>query len=72
MDSRRGTRLRGATLRVRAVAAVLFGSKAAARRYMTTRNFALGGATPLQMLNRLGGEAAVMAELQTQRESGLL
>ena len=60
MDSRSDKRLRAATRRVRAAAAVLFGSKAAARRYMATENFALGGATPLQMLNRPGGEAAVM------------
>ena len=72
MDSRSDKRLRAATRRVRAAAAVLFGSEAAARSYMTTRNFALGGATPLQMLNRPGGEAAVMTELQTQCESGPL
>ena len=72
MDSRRDRSLRAAALRVRAAAAVLFGSKAAARCYMTTRNFALGGATPLQMLSRPGGEVVVMNELQTQSESGPL
>ncbi len=72
MDDRRDRRLQAAARRVRAAAAVLFGSKMAARRYMTTGNFALGGATPLQILNRPGGEATVMTELQTQRESGPL
>ena len=72
MDSRREARVPAATLRVRVAAAVLFGTKAAARRYMTTENFALGGATPLQMLNRPGGEASVMTELHTQAESGPL
>ena len=72
MDSRRDMRFRAATLRVRAAAAVMFGSKAAAGRYMITRNFALGGATPLQMLDRPGGEDAVMNEIQTQGECGPL
>lgn len=72
MDIRRDQRLQAATLRVQAAAAVLFESKAAARCYMTTRNFALGGATPLQMLNRPGGESAVMNELQTQVDFGTL
>ena len=72
MNSCRHKRLEAATLRVRAAAAALFGSEAAAWRYMTTGNFALGGATPLQMLERPDGEAAVMTELQTHGESGPL
>ena len=60
------------THRVLAAATVVLKSEAAARRYMTTANFALGGATPLEMLKRPGGEEAVIRELQTQGESGPL
>ena len=58
------------TGRVLAAATVVFKSEAAASRYMTTANFALGGATPLEVLKRPGGEAAVIGELQTQDEAG--
>ena len=60
------------TQRVLAAATVVLKSEAAARRFMTTANFALGGATPLEMLKRLRGEEAVISELQTQGESGPL
>lgn len=72
MDTRKVRGLRKAIERVRAAAAVIFGSEAAARRYMTTSNFGLGGATPLAMLHQPGGEAAVMNELHAQSESGPL
>ena len=72
MDRCRDRLLREATVRACTAAAALFGTKAAGRRFMTTENFALGGATPLQMLGRPGGEAAVMTELQTQADSGPL
>ena len=72
MDSRKVKDLRKAIGRVRAAAAVMFGSEAVARRYMITRNFGLGGVTPLEMLDQPGGEAAAMNELYAQSESGPL
>ena len=60
------------THRVLAAATAVLNIEAAARCYMTTANFALGGATPLEMLKRPGGEEAVLNELQTQDESGPL
>ena len=72
MKSGRDKRLQAAALRVQAAAAALLASEEAAARYLITANFALGAATPLEMLKRPGGEAAVMNELQTHDESGRL
>jgi hypothetical protein len=41
-----------------------------AREYMHTRNFALGGLTPADLLTRVGGEAAVLNELHASLNGG--
>lgn len=56
--------------RVVALAARYFGSLDAARRYLRTPNFALGGATPRDLLRTSAGEQIVLTELQTQAEGG--
>ena len=44
----------------------------AARRYMHTRNFALGGRTPVDLLRTAEGERLVLNELHAQAEGGPL
>lgn len=56
--------------RVTAAAAELLGSFDAARKYMHTKNFALGGATPAELLKTSEGERLVLNELQAQSEGG--
>jgi len=48
----------------------LFGSLDAARQYLRTPNFALGGAVPRDLLKTGEGEQLVLAELQTQGAGG--
>ncbi len=69
LDTAAGERaLRAA--RVTTAAAEVLGSFDAARRYMHSRNFALGGATPAALLRTGGGERLVLNELQAQAEGG--
>ena len=56
--------------RVLTMAADLFGSLDAARQYLRTPNFALGGAIPRDLLKTGEGEQVVLAELQTQAAGG--
>jgi putative toxin-antitoxin system antitoxin component (TIGR02293 family) len=56
--------------RVATQAAELFDSAAAGRKYLRTPNFALGGATPLDLLRTGQGEQLVLAELQAQAAGG--
>ena len=56
--------------RVATQAAELFGSAEAGRKYLRTPNFALGGATPLDLLRTAQGEHLVLAELQAQAAGG--
>jgi len=56
--------------RVATQAAELFGSADAGRKYLRTPNFALGGATPLELLRTGQGEQLVLAELQAQAAGG--
>ena len=56
--------------RVLAMAANVFGSLTAARNYLRTPNFALGGAVPRDLLKTAEGEQIVISELQTQAEGG--
>lgn len=58
--------------RVTAAAAKVLGSMEAARLYMQTKNFALGGVAPLDPLKLANGEALAMQELQAHRDSGPL
>jgi uncharacterized protein (DUF2384 family) len=53
-------------------AAEVLGSYDAARAYMHTRNFALGGAAPVGLIKTADGERIVLNELQTQAEGGPL
>ncbi len=53
-------------------AADVLGSYDAARSYMHTRNFALGGATPADLIKTSDGERIVLNELHTQAEGGPL
>ncbi len=53
-------------------AAEVLGSFDAARAYMHTRNFALGGATPAELVKTSEGERIVLNELQAQAEGGPL
>ena len=41
-----------------------------AREYMHTRNFALGGLSPAELLTHVGGEAAVLNELYASLNGG--
>ena len=54
------------------MAADVLGSWDAARAYMRTRNFALGGATPAELLGTSDGERIVLDELHAQAEGGPL
>ena len=56
--------------RVLTIAWDLFGSLEIARQYLRTRNFALGGAIPRDLLKTGEGEQVVLAELQTQAAGG--
>lgn len=56
--------------RVAALASELLGSAAEGRRYLHTRNFALGGATPLELLKTGYGEPLVLEDLQAQAGGG--
>ena len=56
--------------RIAVMAAELMGSAEEGRRYLRTRNFALGGATPLDLLRTAEGEQLVLAELQAQADGG--
>lgn len=56
--------------RVAALGAELLGSAEAGRHYLQTPNFALGGATPLELLKTSEGEQLVLTELQTQAGGG--
>jgi uncharacterized protein (DUF2384 family) len=58
--------------RVTMTAAEVFGSFDAARKYMHTRNFALGGSTPAELLRTAEGERLVLNELQAQADGGPL
>jgi uncharacterized protein (DUF2384 family) len=58
--------------RVTTTAAAVFGGFDAARKYMHTRNFALGGATPTELLKTAEGERLVLNELQAQAEGAPL
>jgi uncharacterized protein (DUF2384 family) len=58
--------------RVSIAAAEVLGGFETARRYIRTKNFALGGATPLDLMKTAEGERLVMNELQAQAESGPL
>ena len=53
-------------------AAEVLGSYDAARAYMHTRNFALGGATPAELVKTSEGERIVLNELHAQAEGGPL
>jgi uncharacterized protein (DUF2384 family) len=53
-------------------AAELLGGFEAARRYLRTRNFALGGSVPLDLLKTAEGERLVLNELHAQAEGGPL
>jgi len=59
-------------LRAVLAAARVFGNVEAARKYLRTRNFALGGATPVDLLQTAEGERIVLNELQTQADGGPL
>jgi len=56
--------------RVTTAAAEVLGGFDAARKYMHTKNFALGGSTPAKLLKTGEGERLVLSELQTQSAGG--
>jgi hypothetical protein len=56
--------------RVLTMAGDVFGSLKAARTYLRTPNFALGGAVPRDLLKTAEGEQLVLSELQTQAAGG--
>jgi putative toxin-antitoxin system antitoxin component (TIGR02293 family) len=56
--------------RVLTMAGDIFGSLEAARTYLRTPNFALGGAIPRDLLKTAEGEQLVLSELQTQAAGG--
>jgi uncharacterized protein (DUF2384 family) len=58
--------------RVLTAAAEVLGSFDAARRYVRGKNYALGGAAPIDLIKTAEGERVVLNELQTQAESGPL
>ncbi len=62
--------MRGA--RATLTAAEVFGGFEAARTYMHTPNYALGGHTPAELIKTSEGERIVLNELQTQAEGGPL
>ena len=58
--------------RVAMTAADVLGGHDAARQYMHTRNFALGGAAPLELVQTSDGERVVLNELHAHAEGGPL
>lgn len=56
--------------RVATIASELLGSPEGGRQYLRTGNFALGGATPLELLKTAEGEQLVLNELQTHSAGG--
>jgi putative toxin-antitoxin system antitoxin component (TIGR02293 family) len=56
--------------RVLTMAGDIFGALEAARTYLRTPNFALGGAVPRDLLKTAEGEQLVLSELQTQAAGG--
>jgi putative toxin-antitoxin system antitoxin component (TIGR02293 family) len=56
--------------RVLTFAADALGSLDAARQYLRTPNFALGGVAPRDLLRTAEGEQIVLAEIQAQAEGG--
>lgn len=62
--------LRGA--RVSLIAAELLGGFEAAKSYMHARNFALGGAKPMNLVKTADGERVVVNELQAHADGGPL
>jgi putative toxin-antitoxin system antitoxin component (TIGR02293 family) len=56
--------------RVATLASEMLGSPEAGRQYLRTANFALGGATPLELLRTAEGEQLVLNELQTHSAGG--
>jgi len=62
--------MRGA--RITVAAHQVFGSFEAAREYIQTRNFALGGARPADLMKTSEGERIVLNELQAQAGGGPL
>ena len=56
--------------RVLTLAGETLGSLDAARQYLRTPNFALGGAAPRDLLRTAEGEQIVLAEIQAQAEGG--
>lgn len=60
------------TVRVWLMARKVLGDADSARRYLRTRNFALGGATPLELVQTSEGERLVLDELQAHADSGPL
>lgn len=56
--------------RATAAAAEVLGTFDAARRYLHTRNFALGGSTPADLLKTAEGERLVLNELHSAFEGG--
>jgi len=58
--------------RVMLAARRALGSFEAARRYVRTKNFALGGAVPLELMHTAEGERLVLDELQAHADSGPL
>lgn len=58
--------------RVMTFAEKVLGSREAGRRYLRTKNFALGGVAPMDMLKTTDGEQLVLNELQAHSEGGPL
>lgn len=56
--------------RVLTLAGEALGSLDAARQYLRTPNFALGGAAPRDLLRTAEGEQIVLSEIQAQAEGG--
>ncbi len=56
--------------RATVAATEVLGDLDAARAYLRTKNFALGGAVPLELLQSAEGERIVLNELQTQADGG--
>jgi len=52
------------------IAGEALGSLESARKYLGTRNLALGGSAPRELLKTAEGEQLVLAEIQTQAEGG--
>lgn len=57
---------------VLSAATAVFGDPAVSRDYLRTKNFALGGKTPLDLLRSPQGEQIVLTELAAQAEGGPL